>query len=233
MRTLTRRQLVQLAAALPFGGGLAGAQTARGGTAEYRAQGSALTLGNSSVSMSWKLAAGRLAAVEFVDHRGAQKIGLSPDLFRLQLEGGRVLRSSEMDLVDKPESKRVTGNPASIQRAGQRAGRQLTAGFRDAETGATITWRAILLDDSRYLRQEVAVTAGDRDVPLRDIALWDFDAPGAKAEGTVKGSPVAIRTFFLGFEHPLFATASPVLTCVARCRGNCRSALAKRWPAPR
>ena len=70
----------------------------------------------------------------------------------------------------------MTGNPASIQRAGRRAGRQLTAGFRDAETGATMTWRAILLDDSRYMRQEVAVTAGDRDVPLRDIALWDFDA---------------------------------------------------------
>ena len=38
--------------------------------------------------MSWKLTAERLAAVEFVDHRGAQKIALSPDLFRLELEGG-------------------------------------------------------------------------------------------------------------------------------------------------
>ena len=204
---LTRRQLVQLAAGFSVGAGLVLAQNGtQFGPAELRTQGSTLTLGNSRVSMSWKLAAGRLAAVEFVDHRGMQKIALSPDLFRLELEGGRVLRSSEMALVDKPEAKRVAGTPASIQRAGRRAGRQLTAGFRDAETGATMIWRAILLDDSHYLRQEVAVIAGDRDVPLRDIALWDFDAAGAKAVGTVKGSPVAVRTFFLGFEHPLSTT---------------------------
>jgi hypothetical protein len=208
-RRLTRRELVQLTAGFSAGAGLAWAQKGVAGstTTEFRSQGESLMLGNSRVTMSWRLAGGRLAAVEFVDHRGMQKIALSPDLFRLQMEGGRVLQSSEMALMDKPESKRVAGNPAAIQRAGQRAGRQLTAGFRDAETGATIIWRAILLDDSRYLRQEVSVMAGDRDVPLRDIALWDFDTPGAKAVGTVKGSPVAIRTFFLGFEHPLSTTS--------------------------
>src|SRR5579862_3604969 len=168
-RRFTRRELARVAAGASAGAGLIWAQKGATGStaAEFRSQGETLTLGNSRVSMAWKVAGGRLSAVEFVDHRGMQKIALSPDLFRLQMEGGRILQSSEMALVDKPESKRVTGNPASIQRAGQRTGRQLTAAFRDAETGATIIWRAILLDDSRYLRQEVAVMAGDRDVPLR------------------------------------------------------------------
>src|SRR5215469_17557953 len=117
-RQLTRRELVQLAAGFSAGATLARAQKGAAGStaAEFHSQGSTLTLGNSRVSMSWRLDGGRLAAVEFVDHRGMQKIALSPDLFRLQLEGGRILRSSEMALADnKPESKRVTANPVSIQ----------------------------------------------------------------------------------------------------------------------
>ena len=50
--------------------------------------------------------------------------------------------------------------------------------------------------------------------------------PGAKAVGTVKGSPVAVRTFFLGFEHPLstdqrgrFARAMLVAAATAGARG--------------
>ncbi len=203
----TRREFAQIAAGLAGTAGLAGAQTTRGGTAEFRAQGPALTLGNPRVSISWRVSDGRMAAVEFKDARSSQKIALGPDLFRLELEGGRVLRSGEMMLIEKPVSARVAGNAASVQRAGRRAGRQVTASFRDVETGAAIRWRAILLDDSRYVRQEVAIMAGDRDFPLRDIALWNFEAPGAHAVGTVKGSPVAIRTFFLGFEHPLSTTS--------------------------
>lgn len=205
-RELTRRQLVQLAAGLSTAG-FAAAQTARGGTAEFRTQGSTLTLANPRIAMTWRVDAGRLAAVEFADRRSARKVALGPDLFRLELEGGRVLRSSEMALVEKPASARISGNPASVQRAGRRAGRQLTASFRDEQTGAAVRWRAILLDDSRYLRQEVTVTAGAGDFPLREIALWSFDAPGARAVGTVKGSPVAIGTLYLGFEHPLSTTS--------------------------
>ena len=157
--------------------------------------------------MILRVESNRLKPAMFTDSRSARKVSLGPDLFRMELEGGRVLRSSEMALAGKPEASRVSGNPASIQRAGKRAGRQVSASFRDADTGATIRWRAILLDDSRYLRQELTITAGDRDFPLRDIALWDFDLPGAKAIGTVKGSPVVAGNFYLGFEHPLSTTS--------------------------
>ncbi len=179
----------------------------RGGAAEFRTQGSTLTLENPHLSMSWRLSDGRMAAVELVDRHANQKIVLAPDLFHLELLGGRVLRSSEMALTEKPKSARMPGVPKSIQRAGRRAGRTLTAAFRDAETGALVKWRGILLDDSRYLRQEVTVAAGSLDFPLREIVLWNFDAPGAKAVGTVKGSPVVAGTFFLGFEHPLSLTS--------------------------
>jgi hypothetical protein len=212
---LTRRRLVQLAAGLSAGAGLASAQIVRGGAAELRTQGSTLTLGNPHLSMSWRLADGRLAAVELADLHTAQKIALGPDVFRLELVGGRVLRSSEMALTQKSKAARLAGDAKSIQRAGQRQGRELTAAFRDAETGALLTWRAIVLDDSRYVRNELTIASGSQDFPLREIVLWDFDAPGAKAVGTVKGSPAVSGAFFLGFEHPLSLTsvASPHVRC--------------------
>jgi len=207
LRELTRRKLIKFAAGLSAGAGLTKAQTARGGTAEFRAQGSTLTLENPHLSMSWRLSDGHMAAVEVADRHGKQKIPLAPDLFRLELVGGRVLRSSEMALTEKPTSTRVPGDQKSVQRAGRRAGSTLTAAFRDAETGAQVRWRSILLDDSRYIRQEVTITAGSRDFPLQEIVLWNFDAPGAKAVGTVKGSSVVAGAFFLGFEHPLSLTS--------------------------
>jgi hypothetical protein len=65
------------------------------------------------------------------------------------------------------------------------------------------------------VRHELTIAAGSRDFPLREIILWDFDAPGAKAVGTVKGSPIVSGAFFLGFEHPLSLTSvtSPHVRC--------------------
>jgi hypothetical protein len=65
------------------------------------------------------------------------------------------------------------------------------------------------------VRNELTIAAGSQDFPLREIILWDFDAPGAKAVGTVKGSPAVSGAFFLGFEHPLSLTsvASPHVRC--------------------
>src|ERR1700723_1607194 len=122
LMALTRRKLIQLAAGVSAGAGLARTQTARGGPAEFRAQGPALTLGNTHLSMSWRVSDGHLAAVDLTDRHTAQKIALGRDVFRLELAGGRVLRSSEMTLTEKPKSAHLPGDSKSIQRAGQRSG---------------------------------------------------------------------------------------------------------------
>jgi hypothetical protein len=204
-----------LAAGASAAAAVANAQSPRGGPARFRTQGDMLSLENPHLSMSWRLANGHLTAIELADRNTAQKLALGPDLFHLELEGGKVLKSSGLTLAQPPKSDRISGNPKSIQRAGQRPGRQVTAVFHDAATGAVFTWRAILLDDSRYIRQELTIAAGSQDFPLRDIVLWDFDAPGAKAVGTVKGSPVVTGNFYLGFEHPLSLTS--VTTPHVRC----------------
>jgi hypothetical protein len=175
-------------------------------TARSRTHGSTLTLGNQHLTIALDVSNRSLRATTVTDHHSGQKIALGPDAFILELTGGRVLKSSKIRLTEEPQSARLAADADSIQKAGKRHGVQVTANFRDTETGAQFRWRAIVLDDTRYVRQELTVTAGHQDLPVRNIVMWDFDAPGVKVVGTVKGSPAVIGNCFWGFEHPLSLT---------------------------
>jgi hypothetical protein len=180
---LTRRELARCLAGLTAACGWPARIEAQIGRAQARVSAETATLSNPHVNMRWSAAGGRLRALEF------SAAALPPDVFALALAGGRTVRSSEMNLAARVESARVAGAPKSLGRAGQRAGAQVSATFRDQRSGATVKWRALLLDGSRYLRQEVEIAAGPRDLPIREIVLWDCDLPGAHLMGTVKGSP--------------------------------------------
>ncbi len=181
----------------------AGEAFAASGDARFRTQGDMIALENARFSASWKMAGAKLTAVEAADKQGSHRLVLGPDLFQLTLAGGRVVSSGGLAVTRKPNASRIAGDAKSIRKAGRRNGMQVAAEFADPESGARIAWRAILLDDSRYMRQEFTITAGGLDFPVQEIALWDFDVPGVKMVGTVKGSPAVAGSFYLGFEHPL------------------------------
>src|ERR1700727_160261 len=111
---LTRRKIVRLAAGLPVLAGLTKVHAAQKGTAEFRNQGSTLSLENTHLAISWRLSDGHMTAVELTDRHVNQKIALDPDLFQLELVGGKILRSSEMAMTEKPKSARAAGAPKSI-----------------------------------------------------------------------------------------------------------------------
>jgi hypothetical protein len=113
-----------------------------------------------------------------------------------------------MTLAGRPDTGRIAADPKSTRRAGQRPGSHISAVFRDAASGASVKWRAILLDGSRYLRQEFEIAATAQDLPVREIVLWDFEFSGAQVMGTVKGSPAVAGTTYLAFEHPLSSTSA-------------------------
>jgi hypothetical protein len=179
---------------------------AQTGRAESRSRGATLTLSNPYLTASWNCSGRRLRAVTLSGRPDGPSIPLAPDVFTLAQDGGRVLKSSEMELTAKPRFARVPGNPQSTRRAERRPGCQLTAMLRDPETGAAFRWRAMLLDGSRYLRQEVLITAGPGDLPLKEVCLWDLDLEGAQVVGTVKGSPAVCGRAYFALEHPLSTT---------------------------
>ena len=201
----SRRDLGRWLTLLLMQAGASGALDAQTRPAEARTQDGTVTLANPFLKASWKASGTRLTALAFADSFG-RAVALPPDVFSLSLEGGRVLKSSEMALVSPPATARIPGDPKSIRRAGTRSGISLTAVFRDSETGAAVHWRAILLDGSHYLRQELRIDAGTADLPLRQVSLWDLDLQGAQVVGKVKGSPAVSGRLFLAFEHPLSTT---------------------------
>jgi hypothetical protein len=165
-----------------------------------------LTLESPFLTAMWQASGGRLRAVSFRELPSGVEIALPPDGFSLLLEGGRTLKFSEMPLISVPTVSRIAGNPQAIRRAARHSGSELSATARDPETGATLKWRAILLDGSPYLRQELTIAPGAAGLPIREVVVWDCDLDGVRVVGTAKGSPaVAGRTFF-AFEHPLSTT---------------------------
>ncbi len=173
---------------------------------EFKNSGERLALQNSRFSGSWDFARNRLRWVSAGSRAPNRELALPPDLFTVTLDGNRLLRSSELAVEQAPAGTQVSANPQSIRRAGRRGGRSLAASFQDAESGAVIRWRAVLLDGSAYLRQELTVTAGAKDLPVSEIALWNGAVEGASVVGTVKGSPIVSGPFYLAFEHPLSTT---------------------------
>jgi hypothetical protein len=70
-----------------------------------------------------------------------------------------------------------------------------------------VDWAVVMRRDAQYARQMLTITAGNADVAITRISLIDATAPELRPQmrltGTVKGSPLTVGDFFLGFEHPL------------------------------
>lgn len=202
----TRRELGRWLALLASSGALSSSVYGQAERSQARTQHGAVVLSNAFVEASWSASGGRLRGLRF-SCRGGPSIALPPDLFSLNLAGGQVLKASDLSLLARPKTARVEGDPNSIRRAGRSAAAVVTAAFHHATSGARIDWRAILPDGAGYLRQELLITAGKSDLPLREIVLWDLDLAGAGVVGRVKGSPAVSGRAFLAFEHPLSSTS--------------------------
>jgi hypothetical protein len=80
----------------------------------------------------------------------------------------------------------------------------MTAAFRDKEIRRAGEVARDSARPFRYLRQEVTMTAGSQNLSLREIFFWTLTCPGAKAVGTVEGSPIVTGTFYLGIRAASF-----------------------------
>jgi hypothetical protein len=199
MHDLTRRQFVGAAAALGAGLVVAPDRLARVRTG---APGGALQLANGAVRATWSIGDGALRAEGIEDLVAQRRLALPRDAFTLMLADGRTLRASAMRVT----GARVEDAPhatAAARAAEREAGRQAVVDLAHEATGLRVRWRGILREGSRYVRQELTLSATQGDVPITAIMLLDLDVPGASVVGTVNGSPVAAGDWFFGFEHPL------------------------------
>lgn len=158
------------------------------GVAATRLPGSGreLTLSNESIAATWTI----------VDNT------IKPSTLTSRLRGANLPVSVELFTLNAPtpipaSAFRIAGDPR-VSRS------EVSATLRDPDGKLEVVWRATLREDAKYLRQELSVRALKGDVALREISLFDFNAPNTRVTGTVRGSPIVVSgdTYF-AFEHPL------------------------------
>ncbi len=193
------------AAALPLLSDCAVTTRAAAGPTAARSlvQGGQITLANDAVAATWSVADGTFRALSFEDRVNHTTLTLAPDAFVVALQGVGLLRSSEMHVAGNPKVERVEGDPRASRFVERLAGQRVTVLLTGADGKLIVSWRGILRDGSRYVRQEVGLSSVGSEIPVTEIALVDQDVPGARLVGSVRGSPIVAGNLFLGFEHPL------------------------------
>lgn len=195
---LGRREFLERGTALAVGLGILGRTALTRGR-----HGQDFPLGNETIAASWSISDGVLRAGEVFERATGGRLLVSEAVFAIVLADGTRLDSTQMRVVGVPMRETLAPNRRSARAAGRVAGRRITVTLEDDAHRLRAVWRAELRDGSRYLRQEITLRPLGAPLPVREIALVDLRATGAEVSGTVKGSPVAIGQWFVGFEHPL------------------------------
>jgi hypothetical protein len=192
---------LRIPSAAPGGGG-------RGGLVAARVDGSALELGNDVIAARWSCSPEGLRLESLEDRRSHRALRVGRGTFALALDGGVLLDSAAMRVVEAPRVEEVSPDPRATRASDRIPGRRIVVSLADAENRLAVRWRATLREGSHYVRQDLAISAQGADVPMREIILVDVDAPGARVEGTVAGSPIAAGSWFFAVEHPLSQSAA-------------------------
>jgi hypothetical protein len=194
------------------------------GKPEAQVRGTMLSLSNGMMQAQWSIAQGKLTGLNFALRTTGAKVSLPHDPFRLTFKNGTIVRASDMTIADGPRIDSLSSSRGSARGAEHFAGKAIRLrleypGKPRGEASApekkiSIVWRALLRDDSNYIRQEITLLAPAGDLAIAEVQLFDGNLSGAKVIGSVKGSPVTAGDLFLGFEHPLAeCQAADTVTC--------------------
>jgi|CZKH01.1.fsa_nt_gi hypothetical protein len=194
------------------------------GKANAEIRGAVLSLANQMIQAQWSVAEGKLTALTLVVRTTGAKASLPRDPFSVTFKDGTTVHASDMIIADGPQIEDLPSIWGTSRAANHFAGKAISlrleypgkesAEKQDTKRMVSIAWRAVLRDDSNYIREEISLSAPDGDQPIAEVYLFNGSLPGASVIGTVKGSPVAAGDLFLGFENPLAqCQATNTVTC--------------------
>ena len=190
---------VQLAAAVDYPGkepGIAASQVTDDG--HY-------TLSNDLFSATFAQQGGKIRFTGMKLADGTPVADSSPELFTVELQGDKTLKSSQMN-VSAVSCKDLPANATSVRLAPRFPGKSLSATFTEPDSGLTVKWRAVLRDGSSYLRQEFTLSAA-QDIAFRSITPLQY---AIKPHGelsisgnTTHGRVVVNDLMFTALETPM------------------------------
>ena len=178
------------------------------GAGQCRMGGGRLVLENAVLSCRWDISGGRLKPDRFVDKLAGVTIDAGQaECFQLVLDGGRILRASELRIFGMLQTKNIEPDPKSCRLGERLAGKEILATLASSDGNLQVRWRAMLRDGSNYVRQQITFTAKNKTIDIKEIVLWELAAK-AEVKGTVDGSPVVAGNMFFAFESPLSKSTS-------------------------
>jgi len=178
------------------------------GAGQCRLDGGRLVLENAVLSCEWDISEGQLKPDRLVDKMAGAAIDAGQaECFQLILDGGGILRASELRIFGNPQIKNIEPEPKSCRLAKQCAAKEILVRLGLPDENLEVLWRAILRDGSNYVRQQITFTAKNTPIDIKEIVLWEL-ATKAEVKGIVDGSPVVAGNMFFAFESPLSKSTS-------------------------
>lgn len=164
-----------------------------------QAQGPA-SLGNAAIGIDW--GEGQSGPVRVIDRVNHAEVPVT-DLFTIELADGTRLGAGQWRQLGAPVEGEEAADPAAARLSERGPRRTLAAHFTDQQGRFRLDLRFIQPAGAHYLREELTLTALQRDEPVTRVSLMSFAAPYARVAGEVDGSPVVAGSFFWQFENPL------------------------------
>jgi len=185
------------------------------GLAQVKITATGFSVSNAVLQQSWIVNGGRIQGGEVLDRMSNRAIHGPKTPFLISLSDGHVVDATALTIT-KISNEDLRAAPGSSRMIERFAGKAIRVAMADPASDLRLIWTTVLRDGSSYVRQELELTAGDKDVPIVEIRLLNWELPDAHVVGTVKGSPIVSGSLFAGFEHPLSSCA------VALGRAVCR-----------
>ncbi|MDP4205822.1 MAG: enterotoxin [Bacteroidota bacterium] len=179
------------------------------GTAKVFIERGKIVVENNSLVAQWSIKNNVLCAVRFFNNETKQSLSWNDNSwFSILLKNGERLTSKEFAIATPPKIKPVLANQKSIKRSCKDNGKQIVADFYCKKAKLKLHWKAVLRDNSNYIRQEFTVEPED-SLNIDEISLIEIpQESGVKSYGQVAGSPLVAEDMFFAFEHPMSHVAS-------------------------
>ncbi len=165
------------------------------------------TLENGQILAEWQVKDGRLAGLS-IRNKSALPLADTASLhfdnpFSLSLKKVGVLQASDLQLVGPAQVDNLAPDAKASRYSDRLPGVAVHYELRDPTGLLNADWELILRPHSSYIRQVLTVRAGSQSLPIDDVRLIDLHVNAVEVAGTVKGSPLVVGSFYLGFESPL------------------------------
>ncbi len=179
-----------------------------------------LRLENESLAVTWRLNGTGVKPTVIRDKLSNTVLYSIGEAFAVVLANGRRIEASRLDMIGSPRIEKTPARADAVRLGDRAASKSITASFTDPDTKMRVQWRAVLRDNTSYIRQIVTFEATGKALPIQTITLVDLHCPGARVMGTVAGSPVVTNEMFFAYEHPNADNASDTSTTPAHvtCR---------------